>query len=218
MSAKKLIITDTTGAVKGSFGVKYEKLDRDEAPEIEHKVGEIVVKNRTIHDGVVLLEGMVRKGWVDEHGKEYQKDEIKHYYQGQEVTEKSITKVFEIQGYSPLSAYTDQYVISKYYEVFPDDDGHKKDFDKNIARRKNLIGMRALWEYLHDNKVVARGSFNQSSSGYVESDAYLRAISFGNKWALELSVFSQSKEFQHLQENIPEPIVESKSPQRIKRI
>ena len=98
-----------------------------------------------------------------------------------------------------MANYTDSYVLSKYYELFPDEDGHKKDADKDQARRKNLVGMRALWEYLHTNAVVARGEFNVSSAGFLTTDGYIRSISFGNKWDLEIGVFKEEKIFQHLQ-------------------
>ena len=219
MAAKKLTITDPTGTIPGlSINVRYEKMDREDPPSVVHKVGDLEVKNRAIYGDIILLEGMTRKGWVSEDGKEYPKDEVKHYFEGEEIIEKSITKTFEIQGYSPLSSYTDSYIISKYYEIFPDEDGRTKDFERDIARRKNLVGMRTLWEYLHKNGVVARSSFNASSAGFTESDAYLRAISFGHRWVLELSVFDQVKEFQHLQENV-QPILEEKVlVKRIKRV
>jgi hypothetical protein len=219
MPAKKLCITDPTGTIKGlNVNVRYEKMDREDAPKIEHRVGDVVVNFRSVHDGVVLLEGMTQKVWCDEKGQQYDKDQIKHYFEGQEVTTKAQTTIFEIIGFQPLSSYTDSYIIEKYYELFPDEDGHTKDFDKECARRKNLVGMRALWEYLHEKQLVARGSFNASSSGFLESDCYIRAISFGNKWILELAKFSQEKIFSHLQEGLPEPIVEKKSPSRLKRV
>ena len=221
MSAKKLTITDTTGAIKGSFNIRYEKMDRDDPPAVEHRVGNVVVKNRSIHDGIVLLEGMTQKVWVDDKGQQYAKEEIKHFYEGNEVTEKGQTKVFEIIGYQPVTSYTDSYVIDKYYEVFPDEDGHKKDFDREIAKRKNLIGMRALWEYLHNNKLVARAEFNVSSSGFLSTDGYIRAISFGNKWTLEIGIFKEEKIFQHLNEGIPEKTTvmeQTLRPNRIKRV
>jgi len=218
MSGKKLSITDTNGTVQGlNTNVRYEKLDRDEALKVEHRVGDVVVNFRSVHDDVVLLEGMTKKLWVDDQGAVYGKEQIKHFYEGQEVSTKDQTTIFGIIGYQPVANYTDSYVLSKYYELFPDEDGHKKDNDKDQARRKNLGGMRALWEYLMDNKVVARGEFNVSSSGFLSTDGYIRAISFGNKWGLEVGVFKEEKIFQHLQEGIPE-LVTASAPVGVNRL
>ena len=221
MAAKKLTITDPTGTIPGlSINVRYEKMDREDAPEVEHRVGDQVVKNRAIYGDIILLEGMTRKGWVDSNGKEYQKEEIKHYYGEQEVTEKAQTSTFAIIGYQPLSAYTDSYVLAKYYEVFPDEDGKKKDFDRDIARRKNLLGMRTLWEYLHDKQVVGRAEFNVSSAGFLSTDGYCRAIQFGNKWGIDIGIFAEEKVFQHLNEGVPVPreTQSVKGPVRLKRV
>ena len=213
MSGKKLSITDPTGTVQGlNTNVRYEKMDRDEAPKIEHRVGDIVVNFRSVHDDVVLLEGMIKKLWVDDQGVVYGKEQVHHFYEGQEVNPKDQTAIFEIVGYQPVGNYTDSYVISKFYELFPDEDGHKKDADKDQARRKNLVGMRALWEYLHTNAVVARGEFNVSSAGFLTTDGYIRSISFGNKWDLEIGVFKEEKIFQHLQEGVPELMAVSAVP------
>ena len=218
MSGKKLSITDTTGTVQGlNTNVRYEKLDRDEALKVEHRVGDVVVNFRSVHDDVVLLEGMTKKLWVDDQGAVYGKEQVHHFYEGQEVSPKDQTTIFGIIGYQPVANYTDSYVLSKYYELFPDEDGHKKDNDKDQARRKNLGGMRALWEYLMDNKVVARGEFNVSSSGFLSTDGYIRAISFGNKWGLEVGVFKEEKIFQHLQEGIPE-LVTAGAPVGVNRL
>lgn len=219
MSTKKLTITDTTGKINGlTCNVRYEKMDRDEPPKIVHKVDNEIVAFKTMHDGKILLEGMTKKVWADEKGKTYAKEEVKHYYEEDEVTEKGQTKIFEIIGFQPLSAYTDSYVLDKYYELSADEDGHTKDFDKNIARRKNTVGMRILWEYLHQNKVVARGEFNVSSSGFLATDGYIRAVSFGNKWGLEVGIFKEEKIFHHLQEGIPEAPKSETKITRLKRV
>ena len=221
MAAKKLTITDPTGTIPGlSINVRYEKMDREDAPEVEHRVGDQVVKNRAIYGDIILLEGMTRKGWVDVNGKEYQKEEIKHFYEGQEVAEKQLTKVFEISGFQSLSAFTDSYIIAKYYELTPDEDGFTKDFDRENARRRNLINMRKLWEYLHTHGVVARAEFNASGAGYQAGDGYIRALSFGKNWGLELSCFKEEKIFQHLNESVPVPreTQSVKGPVRLKRV
>jgi hypothetical protein len=214
---------DKTGTVQGlSFNAKYEKMDREKKPEIVKKVGDVEVKERSIYNNIVLVEGTTRKGWVDETGKEYPKEQVKYYDEQGELTEKSQTKEFEITGFQPITAYTDMYVIAKYYEIFPDDDGRTKDFEKELARKKNLVGMRKLWDHLEDTQQVARAEFNTSSRGFVASDGYIRAIKFGNKWGLEIGVFSEEKVFRHLQEGIPEPVLQGQSNEgtvrRIKRI
>ena len=221
MAAKKLTITDPTGTIIGlSVNVRYEKMDREDRPEVEHRVGDVVVKNRSIHNGEILLEGMTRKAWVDDKGKEYKKEEIQHYYEGQVVVEKSATTIFEIVGFQPVQTYTDSYVIEQYSELFPDEDGKTKDFDKEIARRKNSVGMRALYEHLQQSKTVARGEFNVSSAGFLSTDGYIRAITFGNKWGIEIGIFKEEKVFRHLNEGIPVPVSErsEKQPMRIKRV
>ena len=218
MSSKKLSITDTTGTVAGlNTNVRYEKMDREADLKIDHKVGDVVVNFRSVLGDVVILEGMVKKLWVDDQGVVYAKEQVKHFYEGQETINKDQTTVFGIVGYQPLSNYTDSYVLSKYYELFPDEDGHKKDIDKDYARRKNLVGMRSLWEYLHSQQVVARGEFNISSSGFLSTDGYIRAVSFGNKWDLEIGVFKEEKVFQHLQEGIPE-LVTASAPVGVNRL
>ena len=206
-SYRKMSVLDTTGTITGlSFNARYEKMDREEKPKVIHKDGDVEVFNRETYDDTVLLPGMVKKLWVDANGGVHDKDKIKHYFDEQEVAEKSQTKSFEISGFQPLSAYTDMYVIEKYYELFPDDNGSKKDFEREVSARGNAMGMRRLWEHLHNSGVVARGEFNTSSRGFLSSDGYIRAISFGNKWGLEIGVFKEEKVFRHLHEGIPEAL------------
>lgn len=218
----KVSITDKTGMVPGLMtNVRYEKLDRAEKPKIVKKVNGIHVEERTVFEDTVLLPGMTRKVWCDEEGNVYSKEQVTYWIGEDQVAEKSETKVFEITSFEPIQRYTDEFVIGKYYELSPDTNGHKKDFDKEMARRANLSGMRKLWEYLRENNVVARGEFNTSSRGFVCSDGYIRAVSFGNKWGLEVGIFSETKEFRHLEEEVPESLkVEAKqgSPLKLKRI
>lgn len=201
--AYKLSVIDQNKTL--SFNVKYENMARATKPEIEAKSPDgKAVKERTVYQGTVLQKGDTTKQWCDEDGKVFAKSELTFWLNGEQVAEKEMTKVFEIVGYQPETAYTDQYVISAYYEMMPHDNDMKKDFDRDRARVGNLSGMRKLWEHLKSNKVVARGEFNVSSRGFVASDGYIRAIEFGNKWGLEIGVFSQEKIFEHLQEGIPQ--------------
>ena len=200
--AYKLSIQDSKLGL--SFEVKYENLDKLERPEIEAKAPDgSIVKERTVYQGTVLVPGSTQRQWVDDAGNVYNKAQLKFFYQGQEVTENSQTKTYVISGYQPLKNYTDTYVISKYYELFPHNNDMKKDYDKEVARISNLIAMRKLWEYLHQNKLVARGEFSPASKGFIAGDAYLRSIEIGNQWGLELGTFSQEKKFEHLNENSP---------------
>ena len=201
-----------------NFNVKYEKLDKATKPDVVAKAPDgSVVKERTIYNGNVLVPGSTQKKWCDNQGNQYAKSELKFYFDGEEVEENSQTKVFEISGYEPLASYTDSYVIGKYYECMPSTNDLKKDFDRERARIVNLQGMRKLWDYLTTNKVVARGEFCTSSRGFIASDGYIRAISFGNKWTLEIGVFKEGKVFEHLQEDIPEvPVGTAKK--KLKRV
>lgn len=204
-SYKKLSFTDTTGTITGmAFNTRYEKMDRNKKLKIVAKVGDVEVSEKSTYNDIILLPGMTKKLWVDATGGVYEKSQVKFYHEDQEVSEKSQTKCFEITGFQPVSSYTDMYVIDKFYEIYPDDDGCSKDFDKECSRRKNLVGMRRLWEHLDSTGSVARGEFNTSSRGFESSDGYIRAIKFGNKWALELGVLKEEKVFQHLQEGVPE--------------
>jgi hypothetical protein len=97
-------------------------------------------------------------------------------------------------------------VIASYYETYPDDNGMKKDFDRERAKSSNLSQMRKLWEHLDANQLVARGEFCTSSRGFVASDGYLRAVKFGNKWGIEIGVFKEEKVFEHLNEGLPKEV------------
>ncbi|MHA2046469.1 MAG: hypothetical protein ACW99G_16910 [Candidatus Thorarchaeota archaeon] len=188
-----------------TFNAKYEKLDKAKSPSIEAKAPNgKVVKERTTYQGQVLGPGSTQRQWVDDDGNNYAKAELTFLYDGEPVSEITQTKVMQIEGYQDLSNYTDSYVISKFYEVFPSDNGMKKDIDRQLAVRSNLSSMRRLWEYLKNNNKVARGEFCSSSRGFVASDGYIRAVEFGNKWGLEIGVFKEEKKFAHLNEGVPD--------------
>lgn len=187
-----------------NFAVKYENLSKFERPEVEAKAPDgSIVKERSTYQGQILGPGATQRQWCDDNGNVYQKAQLKFFCQGNEVTENTQTKVFTIIGYQPLKNYTDTYVISSYYELFPHNNDMKKDFDKETARITNLVGMKKMWEHLNHNNLVARGEFCPSSKGFVASDGYIRAIEIGNKWGLELGVFKEEKVFDHLNENVP---------------
>jgi hypothetical protein len=201
MAYKLQIVDDKLGL---NFSVKYTNLAKAERPEVEARASNgTIVKERTTYQGQVLPAGSTNRQWCDDQGNVYAKQDLKFYYQGQEVPENTQTKVFSIAGYQNLKNYTDNYVISTYYEMIPHTNDMKKDFDREMARITNLNCMKKLFDYLDSNKLVARGEFSASSKGFVVGDAYIRAVSFGNKWGLELAVFKEEKVFEHLNEDVP---------------
>jgi hypothetical protein len=217
--AYKLQITDQKNGI--SFNARYDNMARAERPEIiaKNKNGDII-KLTTVYQGTPLLKGATQKKWLDDKGKEYSKSELIFYLGDQEVNEIAQTKVLNIEGFQPISNYTDNYVISAYYEVYPDDNGMKKDIDKQRAIGANLSQMHKLWEYLDKTQQVARGEFCPASKGFIASDGYIRPIKFGNKWGIEIGVFKEEKVFEHLQEGAPKDVVmvEPKANKRIKLV
>jgi len=203
--AYNLQIVDEPNGV--SFHAKYQNMSNYERPEVEAKAPNgKVVKERTTFQGQVLSPGSTQRQWVDDDGTVYSKSELTFYYEGEPVQENSMTKVFQIEQFQPVENYTDRYIIDKYYEIFPSDNGHKKDFDRDVARKQNLAQMYKLWEHLTTNDVVARGEFCTSSRGFVASDGYIRAISIEGKWGLEIGVFKEEKIFEHLNEGKPQAV------------
>ena len=215
--AYKLQIAGPDGA---NFNVKYEKLDKASKPDVEaHAPDGSIVKERTVYNGQVLGPGSTQRMWCDDKGNKYNKQDLKFFYEGEEVNEISQTKVFNIEGFQPLANYTDSYVIGKYYELFPSTNDMKKDFDKEKARIVNLQGMKKLFDHLLKNKLVARGEFSASSKGFVAGDAYIRPVQFGNKWGLESGLFKEENIFEHLQEEVPEvPAQPATATKKLKRV
>ena len=202
--AYKLTITDNSNG--HNFNVRFENLAKHKRPPIvaKNSAGDKVVYT-TMYQGNPLPPGSTQKRWLDKDNKEWSKQDLTYWLEDQQVEELEQTKVFEIDGYQPLINYTDMYVISTFYEIFPDDNGMKKQIDQERAQGANRSGMWNLWEYLDKNQVVARGEFCPSSRGFVASDGYIRAIKInGNKWGLEVGVFKEEKVFQHLQEGRPQ--------------
>ncbi len=216
--AYKLNISDGNNI---SLNVRYDNLARSKKPEIVAKTsGGTEVKYKTLYQGKVLGQGSTQKSWVDDQGQQYSKNELSFFLGDQEVSEISQTKSFSIEGYQPESSYTDNYIISAYYEVYADDDGLKKDLDRQCAIKRNQSQMHKLWEHLSTTKQVARGEFCPASRGFVASDGYIRAISINGKWGLEIGVFKEEKAFQHLQEGKPDdvPMPKAKTTGRIKMV
>jgi len=215
--AYKLSISDNS--LKINANVRYENMARTEKPEVVAKspTGKIV-KERSVVNGQIVKQGEMTRQWVDDDGNIYGKSELAFWYGEEQVTENQQTKVFEVTGYQPIQNYTDNYVIASYYEIFPDDNGMKKDFDRERAQATNLFQMRKLWEHLDSNGLVARGEFCTSSRGFVASDGYLRAVKFGNKWGLEIGVFKEEKVFEHLNEGLPKEVSAQEVPAGRKKL
>lgn len=183
-----------------NFNCKYENMSKDVKPEIvaKSKTG-VVVKERSVYNGTILREGDTNRMWCDDEGNFYAKDEIVFTIDGEQLDEKSKTECFDIQQFDPLSDYTNKFVINKYYELSPSNNGKKSDHDRKIAMTVNLDQMRKIWVYLHENQVVGRAEFNVSSKGFKVSYGYLRAISVDESWGLEIGLFSEKKIFHNLQ-------------------
>lgn len=213
----KLSIIDDKGV---SFNVKYENLAKAKKPPVEAKNSNgDIVREKSVYQGQVLGPGSTQRKWTDDQGNFYNKTDLTFWYEGEQVEENSQTKTFQIEGYQALENYTDSYVISTYYELFPHNNDMKKDFDKQRAVISNMTGMKKLWDYLYTNKLVARGEMCISSKGFIASDAYIRAVKFGNKWILELGIFKEEKIFDHLQEEIPlAPVQSDQTKKRLKMV
>lgn len=214
----KLQITDQQQGFNAN--VRYENLSKAEKPEIVAKTSTgVIVHERTTYNGTVLTPGSTQRQWVDDQGGVYSKQDLTFTCGDQVVSEVAQTKVFEVVGYQPLINYTDNYIIDKYYEIYADDNGMKKDIDKARAVASNTYLLKKLWEYLDKNQVVARGEFCTASRGFIASDGYIRAIKIpGNKWGLEIGVFKEEKVFQHVQESIPLDVPAFAAPAAGKRL
>jgi hypothetical protein len=215
--AYKVTINDDKNGF--NFQVKYENLSKLKRPAVEARnpAGD-KVQERTTYNGQVLPPGSTQRQWVDDKGTVYNKADLTFWYEGEQVQENAMTKVFSIEGYQSVKNYTDTYIIGTYYELYPHDNDLKKDWDRERARIINLGGMKKLWDYLDKNQLVARGEFCVSSKGFLASDGYIRAIKFGNKWGLEIGVFREEKIFEHLQEEIPEIPAQAQGKKKLKAI
>ncbi len=181
--AYKLQVVDEQHGI--SFNAKRDNLSNYKSPDIVATAPNgNVVKERSVFQDQVLQPGDTTRQWCDDGGTQYSKKELMFKYEGEEVAENSMTKVFNVTSFEAESNYTDRYIIDKYYEIFPSANDMKKDIDKDLAIRANLSQMYKLWERLHNNGEVARGEFCVSSRGFVASDGYIRAIEIDKKWTL----------------------------------
>jgi len=203
--AYNLNIVDATQSI--NCNVKYQNLSTYKKPAIVATAPNgKEVKECSTYNGAVLRPGATQRQWVDDDDTAYSKTELTFTYEGEPVEENSMTKVFNVEQYQPLPNYTDNYIIDKFYEISPSNNGLKKDIDRDVAVRGNLGQMYKLWQYLTENDVVARGEFCTSSRGFVASDGYIRAISIEGKWGLEIGVFKEEKIFEHLNEGEPKAV------------
>jgi len=195
----KLSIIDREKGINCNVG--YENMARAEKPEVIAKTRDgKIVKEKTVYQGKILNQGDTNRMWCDPEGNFHEKKELQFFSGEDEIGEIAMTKVFDIQAYEPVSNYLDRYIISAFYEITPSNNDMKSDYDRDMAKKVNLSQMKKLWDFLVETNQVARATFNVSSRGFLESDGYCRAISIEGHWGLEIGVFKQPKEFQHLNE------------------
>lgn len=218
MAYKLQIVDDDLGV---SFNGRYENLARAKRPSVVAKTPSgTEVKQITVYQGKQLPAGSTSKKWMDADQKEYSKHELEFWLGDQQVEEIEQTKVFNVEGYQEIKNYTDNYVISAFYELFPDDNGMKKDIDKDRAIAGNLVQMKKLFDHLMSTGQVARGEFCPASRGFIASDGYIRPIQMDGKWGLEIGVFKEEKKFLHLNDpDVKQPIAPAKkSGSRLKMV
>lgn len=141
--------------------------------------------------------------YVDEDGNQHDKKNLEAFYVTEEdalipamINEK--TEIFEIKKWEPAINYLDRYQMDKYYQVRPSSGTSKKDYVKQREVEFNTEQMKKLWDYMFSESVVGRGTLNVTSSGYLPSVGYLRAVDpddTGKSWTFEMAVFKQSKPF-----------------------
>jgi len=192
-----------------SCNVKYEPLNMSEKDK-----GKVIFKSQAGKEVKLSTVGEDRKpiptfkAYLDEDGKEYAKADLIAYDPdtNEVIDSYESTTVFNILKYEPIEFYTDHYVVDKFYELSPSDDGKKKDIDRKLANDINLTGMKKLWDHLIENNLVAKAEFIPAA-GYRPSAGYIRAIKInGTKWTMELGVFRQEKIFSHIQERNIKPV------------
>ena len=196
MSYKVQIVVPQIGV---NANVRYENLDKKESmPVLAKSPNGDVCSEKYLVGGKLPSTGDLSRGYVDPNGKVFTKNEMTFWLGDDQVQEKAQTKVLTIDGFQPVSNYTDRYIVSTYYEIFPDDNGMKKPADKISAIDGNKAQLLKLHKHLVDSQQVARGEFCPSSRGFKFSDAYIRPITLDGKWGLEIGVFAAEKVFNHL--------------------
>jgi hypothetical protein len=205
--SRNLQIVDSNLGI--SANIKYEPLSSGEKEKLK-----VFFKSTDGKEVKLTTVGEDRKpvstfrAYLDDSGREYAKAELVAFDEStsEQLSPYEATTVFDIIKYEPLDFYTDRYVVEKYYELFPSDNGKKKEIDRKIAVDINLQGMKKLWDYLIENQVVAKAEF-LATAGYRPGAGYIRAIKInGSKWTLELGVFKEEKIYNHIQERDMQPV------------
>lgn len=209
--AKNLQIVDENNNINATC--KYEPLNMSEKdkPKVgfKTKIGNTPVSMKTVGPDRAPIQTF--KAYLDDSGNEYQKEDLVAYdpESGEELVAFDMTTIFSIVKYEPEANYTDRYVVDKYYELFPSDNGKKKDHERDLAMSSNKVGMKKLYDYLVKEGVVAKAEFVATSGHYRAGAGYVRPITVdGGKWTLELGTFKEEKVFSHLNEPILQPVAQ----------
>lgn len=222
----------------GSFDVKLENLSGKAEPrivdgkEIEMKPdGTPKIYYRDSKGNPLsfcrVLEGKpipsTSNGYVNEATGELTQDKLPYYKTIDEEFIPAIknqkTDVFEVTKWEDVSCYTNKYIIEKYYQVKPASGKSKQDYQRIACINANTQGMKQVYDYMMANSVVGKGILNITSSGFLPSIGYLRAIKInGTKWSMEIGVFKQQKSFTFVEEisftpkKVSKPIVPNNTP------
>jgi len=200
-----------------SVDVKYERLRGDNrrvnGKEIQmDNYGSPKTIKRTL-DGKEVI-GKMTKSKSDGDGNLLPNDvEVLEYFvdvEGNEIPVQAKafgrTEVMEVKSFVPLEYYTDRYIIDAYYQIMPSAGKSKKDYDKNITKRANTIGLKKLWDKLISTEQVAKAEFNMRD-GKLPNYAFIRAVQInGTKWTLEIGRYKQQKLFSWVEEKDLKPV------------
>jgi hypothetical protein len=198
--------------------VKYEKMDTTKKQEVKAFAPDgTEVKQRNCYEGKPVT---CQRVWMDDNGKQYSKQELTFKMDDEVVSNVSQTKVFDALKCISAEDYNNKYVVDKYYELYPSDNGMKKDIDREYAVKGNQYQMYKLWKHLIDSNQIMIAPFASSSLGFYEDIGYIRAVDIEGKWGLELGVIRENKAFSHLQEGTPiqQEATQQKQAQRKTRV
>lgn len=209
-------LSNLSGKTNRKVNGKEIEMKQDGSPQIVLKTAQgKECKFVRLSKGAVVEE--VTNGYQDEDGNTYNKaDLVPHYVtvDGEHipasVNEK--TEVFEIKTWEPVQNYLDKYQMDTYYQVKPSQGKSKSDFTRKQTYQANTIALKKLWDHMVKNQVVGKSVLNITSSGYLPSVAYLRAVEIDGKWTFEIAIFKQPKVFEWVEEkNLKlEPVKEAK--------
>lgn len=198
--AFKLTIVDKSLGL--NINVRYENT-LTEKPETTYKAQNgVQVFNKSLFNGQLPAEGTVTKAYVDEQGNVYPSSEITFWDGDEQIAMVSQTKVLEVSGYFPAGTQ-DEFNVDKQYTLMPDDNGHKKDLDKQRAVQANTFQLRKLFDHLVKTNTVARSEeFNTSSRGFFSAVGFIKPVSKGDQWGLEITQVRTRKR-QHMFAEVP---------------